>query len=211
MTRLRHLVLDDRGVSAVEFAVVLPLLLFFLFGIIDAGRFMWDYNRAEKATEVGARYAVVTDLVAAGLDTYSFAVSDGVTQGDPVPVANFDNASCNSATSPNSCDCVGGNVCGSIVYDGTAFSNIVGHMQAMYPGIQPTNVEIDYKNVGLGYSGDPNGPDVAPLVTVKLRDLTFQPIVCVLFGCSFDMPSFRTALTLEDGSNNGITPPRANF
>ena len=207
MTVMRHLLRDSRGVSSLEFTLVLPLLLFFLFGIIDAGRFMWDYNRAEKATEVGARYAVVTGVVPSGLDTYSFAVSDGVTQGNPVPTANFDIATCTEG----SCDCTGGGVCDAITYDGTAFNDIVGHMAAMYPGIQPANVEIDYKNVGLGYSGDPNGPDVAPLVTVRLRDLTFQPITCVLFGCSFSMPSFRAALTLEDGSDNGFDPPRANF
>ena len=192
-----------------EFAVVLPLLIFLLFGIIDAGRFMWDYNRAEKATAVGARYAVVTDLVPSGLYDYSFAVNDGVTQGDPVPIANFDSATCDSVT--GTCDCVGGNVCDDISYDSAAFTNIVDHMAAMYPGIQPANVQIEYKNVGLGYSGDPNGPDVAPLVTVQLRDVSFQPITCMLFGCSFAMPSFRAALTLEDGSNNGLNPPRADF
>ena len=52
---------DRSAASAAEFALVLPLLLLFLFGIIDAGRFMWEYNRAEKATQVGARVAVVTD------------------------------------------------------------------------------------------------------------------------------------------------------
>ena len=42
---------------------MLPLLILFLFGIIDAGRFLWEINRAEKATQVGARLAVVTDVV----------------------------------------------------------------------------------------------------------------------------------------------------
>ena len=57
---MRKLLHDRSGSSAAEFGIVLPLLLMFLFGIIDAGRFMWTYNHAEKATQMGARMAVVT-------------------------------------------------------------------------------------------------------------------------------------------------------
>ncbi len=45
----------------------LPLLILLLFGIIDAGRFLYETNRAEKATQMGARYAIVTDVMPAGL------------------------------------------------------------------------------------------------------------------------------------------------
>lgn len=187
---------DERGATAAEFALVLPLLLIFLLGIIDAGRYMWEHNRAEKATQMGARYAVVTEMVPSGLETYSFALSDGILAGEPVPIANFDRAVCNST----GCTCTGGAACGSAGYDATAFGNIVARMSAMYPPITDSNVEVEYRNVGLGYAGDPNGPDVAPLVTVRLTDLAFQPITFVLFGGDMAMPDFRAALTLEDGS-----------
>lgn len=190
---------DQRGASAAEFALVLPLLLLLLFGMIDAGRFMWEYNRAEKATQMGVRYAVVTNPVASGLTNYSFAVSGGVIAGDPVPVALFNNAVCDDA---DCTPCVGGAVCGSIGYDPLAFANLVARMSAMYPPIDADNVEIEYRNVGLGYAGDPNGPDVAPLVTVRLNGLQFQPISTLFFGVSLGMPDFRAALTLEDGSGN---------
>ena len=61
---LESLMRSDRAASAVEFAMVLPLLLLFLLGIIDVGRYMWALNTAEKATQMGARYAVVSDPVA---------------------------------------------------------------------------------------------------------------------------------------------------
>lgn len=206
MIRLRPMLRDDRGAGAAEFALVLPLLLLLLLGIIDAGRFMWEYNRAEKATQMGVRYAVVTNLVPAALTDYSFAVdeadADKVAAGDSVPIENFESASCNLIA----CDpCVGGDICANIGYDGDAFAAIVGRMKAIYPQISAENVKIVYRNVGLGFSGDPTGPDVAALVTVTLDQpprLKFQPIVTTLFGVSVPMPDFRASLTLEDGQGN---------
>lgn len=196
MIGLRAFVRDQRGAGAAEFALVLPLLLLLVFGIIDAGRFMWELNRAEKAAQMGARYAIVTDLVPAGLATYSFAFSDNIPAGDTVPTTNFDRALCNTTT----CTCIGGGICGALGYNAAAFDAIVDRMRMFYPQIADTNVTVEYRNIGLGYSGDPNGPDVAPLVTVRLTGLQFQPITLLLFGAAVPMPDFHTALTLEDGS-----------
>lgn len=189
------LVRDTNGASAAEFALVLPLLLVLLFAVIDGGRFLWEYNRAEKATQMGVRYAAVADpVLGSGFNDYSFSVSDAIPQGSTVPTANFDHAVCMQ----NSCTCVGGSVCGSVAYDGTAFGNIVQRMAAMYPPISGENVVVEYRNVGLGYAGDPHGPDVAPLITIRLQNLTFRPITCLVFACSIAMPSFRASLTGED-------------
>lgn len=192
----REFLRDRRGASAAEFALVLPLLILMLLGVLDAGRFMWEYNRAEKATQMGVRYAVVTEMVPAGLETYSFALSDGILAGTPVPAANFTSVECNTTN----CSPCTGSVCGVIGYDAAAFDAIVARMRLMYPMINDTNVRIEYRNVGLGYAGDPNGPDVAPLVTVRLTGLTFQPLSGMIFGANMAMPNFAAALTLEDGS-----------
>ncbi len=186
---------DERGASAAEFALVLPLLLLFLLGILDAGRFMWEYNQAEKATQMGARYAVVTEMVPEGLETYSFALSDGILAGNPVPLANFTSAECNTTN----CTPCTGSVCGSAGYDAAAFDAIVARMSLFYRPITDANVRVEYRNVGLGYAGDPNGPDVAPMVTVRLTGMTFQPLSTLMLG-SVTMPDFRASLTLEDGS-----------
>lgn len=187
MKRFRRL--DSSGASAAEFAMVLPILLLFIFGMIDAGRFMWEFNRAEKATQMGVRYAAVADMVPATLATYNFALSDGIPGGDPVPTANFSSTLCNTT----SCT-------GSWGYSATAFDNIWNRMRQMYPPIRDTNVTVEYTNVGLGYAGDPIGPDVAPLVTVRLTGMTFRPVTGMLFGVTFPMPDFAAAMTLEDGS-----------
>lgn len=187
MKRLRRL--DRSGASAAEFALVLPLLMLFIFGIIDAGRFLWEFNRAEKATQMGVRYAAVTAMVPATLATQNFALSNGIPGGDPVPTSAFDETICDDTSCTNGWG-----------YDGGAFGNIVDRMALMYPAISDSNVRVEYKNVGLGYAGDPHGPDVAPLVTVKLRNMTFQPTVGLIFGLSINMPDFAAAMTLEDGT-----------
>lgn len=189
MSRIFHrLMRDCRGASAAEFAMVLPLLLIFLLGIVDIGRLMWTWNRAEKATQMGVRYAIVTNFVPATLATQNFALSNGVPGGDPVPTSVFDSTTCDNVGCSNGWG-----------YDSTAFANIVARMNAMMPEITAADVVIDYQNVGLGYAGDPHGPDVAPLITVRLRNLDFEPIMFTLFGATINLPSFRAALTAEDG------------
>jgi hypothetical protein len=198
MTKFHRLLRDQSAAGAAEFALVLPLLIVFLFGIFDAGRFMWEYNRAEKATQMGARFAVVADPAASGLSTYSFSISGGIPQGTAVPTSSFDYAVCNDS----SCGTCVGSFCGNIGYSNTAFRNIVDRMKLMYPPIGYSNVEVEYRNVGLGFAGDPDGPDVSALVTVRLRNLTFQPITCLVFACSITMPDFRAGLTLEDATGS---------
>ncbi len=169
--------------------MVLPLVLLFIFGMIDVGRLMWTWNRAEKATQMGARFAVVTNMVPATLATQNFALSNGVPGGSPVPTSAFSTTTCDNAGCTNAWG-----------YDAAAFNAVVARMRLMMPEITAANVEIDYENVGLGYAGDPNGPDVAPLVTVRLRNMTFQPISLLVFNGTFNLPDFRSALTLEDGA-----------
>ena len=195
MSRCLAFLRDRRGASAAEFALVLPLLIILLLGMIDTGRFMWEYNQAEKATQMGVRYAVVTEMVPSGLETYSFALSDNILAGTAVPLANFTSAICDTS----SCTCTG-TVCGSAGYDAAAFDAIVARVRYFYGPVTDANVRVEYRNVGLGYAGDPNGPDVAPLVTVRLTGMSFRPLSTMMLGRTVTMPDFRASLTLEDGS-----------
>lgn len=205
----RRLLADRDGASAAEFALVLPLLTVFLLGTVDLARFLWECNRAEKATQAGARYAVVTDIVPAGLAAYSFSVSDGLLQGDPVPQANFAGASCISTAVTGkdataiSCSCIDGSCPWLGTASVAAFNKVAARMRLVFPRLTAANVEIRYEYSGLGYAGDPNGADVAPLVVVRLRNVSFRPVLMSFFKTnSISLPAFSASLTLEDGSGN---------
>jgi len=47
---------SDSGAEAVEFALVLPVLLTLLFGIISLGTVLYHYEMLVSATEAGCRY-----------------------------------------------------------------------------------------------------------------------------------------------------------
>lgn len=192
MTLLR-LLQNRAGASAAEFAMVLPLLLILLLGIIDGGRFMWEYNRAEKATQNAVRYAVVTAPVAGGVASADLVGVSQLKAGDPIPASLVPDITCNNS----SCSCSGcpGELPGT--YDGTAFNNIVAQVQRFEPTATAANVEVIYRGSGLGYAGDPTGPDLSPLVTIKVSGLQFTPITSLLFA-TFTKPDFSSTLTAED-------------
>jgi Flp pilus assembly protein TadG len=48
----------QRGASAVEFAIIAPLLFFLLFAIIDACAMLWVNLTMQHAVREGARYAI---------------------------------------------------------------------------------------------------------------------------------------------------------
>ena len=192
---------DQRGTAA-EFALVLPAFLILLFATIDAGRWMWFLGQAEKATMQGARYAAVTDMVPSGLASYSFAANGSVPQGDPVPQSLFPGVSCTSSQGTVSCVCfTGGNCPFPLTANDTAFTNIANTMRRMYGGIGKDNVRIDYTYSGLGFSGNPNGPDVDPIITVSLQRMQFRPLLLGTLG-AIGLPGTSHSLTQEDGKGD---------
>lgn len=50
---------DEEGAAVVEFALVLPILLFIVFGIIDFGRAFYTLNNIVSAVREGARYGAI--------------------------------------------------------------------------------------------------------------------------------------------------------
>ena len=55
------------GIAAVEFAIVLPLLVLMLFGTIEIGRILFDYQAASKSVRDATRYLTRIDAGLLGL------------------------------------------------------------------------------------------------------------------------------------------------
>ncbi|WP_241461749.1 TadE/TadG family type IV pilus assembly protein [Aurantiacibacter luteus] len=211
---LRALWRSDHGASAAEFALVLPTFLLFLLGTIDVGRFIWAVNESEKATQAGARLAVVSNTIPGGdigcaandnrtpgLQCYSFALASNVAQGSPVPKSLFPTITCSAPGGTLACTPTSAPF--SVVTAGNtaaqnAFGAIVARVNELQPRADADNVVVTYEWSGLGYAGDPNGPDVSPIVTVSVRGLAFRPIFLAGFG-TLGLPDQAYSLTLEDG------------
>jgi Flp pilus assembly protein TadG len=57
------------GAAAVEMAMVLPMVILFVFGIYEYGRFVFTYTTATNAVRDGCRYAIVnTQTLATSTD-----------------------------------------------------------------------------------------------------------------------------------------------
>lgn len=70
-----------RGATAVEYGLLLPALLAFVFGIIDVGRLLWTQTTLDRAVEAASRCAAI-DTVTCGtatqIQTYAVAQAYGL-------------------------------------------------------------------------------------------------------------------------------------
>ena len=141
---LRRLFSHTGGATAAEFGIVLPLFILFLLGIIDVGRWLWTYNHLEKATQMGARLAVVTNA-ALGTETAktglyaSYIGVGGLTQGDNIPASALGKITCTNS----SCTCTT-TPCPSVsAFNTNDFNRVADDMKLFYHEVQRSNVTIE--------------------------------------------------------------------
>lgn len=195
---LRRLVLDSSGGAAAEFALVVPVMLLFLLGIFDTGYYIWRVAEAEKAAQMGVRYAVVTNLVPSALTSTTFVGTtcsgSTLTPGDPICAAALGKITCGST---GSCSCTTA-PCPTLTRDAAAFDNVAARIRAFAPWVRPANIQLEYSGSGIGYAADPSIA-MAPIVTVKLVNLNIRPMTGFLFGARVALPTIVRSLTMEDG------------
>jgi Flp pilus assembly protein TadG len=122
----------QRGVAAVELAIILPLMLLIAAGIVEFARAFWYYNALDKASRDAARYvsmlsatdrADAAKVAAAFTTAKSLAVTEanGANVNPVVASSNIDitSAICPSAT--GNYDCVGVRVVDFSFLPGTLF------------------------------------------------------------------------------------------
>jgi Flp pilus assembly protein TadG len=208
----RDLFFEERGTTAAEFALVLPVALLLFFGIIDGGRYMWTVNRLEKAVQMGTRTAVVTGVVPTGLNSWDFTTSGvecpgvdssgnptsgPIDPGSTICAEALGTITCTraSAGADVTCTCTptaaGSGSCPSDLGTPNAeatgrFSRIVARMRVVERGLTDDEVRISYSGSGVGYAGDPVVDDDGN----ELVDAA--PTVTV----SVDRPGMRTLFLL---------------
>ncbi|HWM15244.1 MAG TPA: TadE family protein [Microbacterium sp.] len=74
------------GQSLVEFALVLPILLILMLGVLDFGRAIFAYNSVSNGARSGARVAIVNqdlDVITAAVEDEAFGLDDVDVSFDP--------------------------------------------------------------------------------------------------------------------------------
>ena len=74
----------QRGVAAVEFALVCAVFFTMLLGVVEMGRLLWTWNAATEATRLGARVAAVCDINEAHIKTQMIERLPSLTTGNIV-------------------------------------------------------------------------------------------------------------------------------
>lgn len=186
--------LDDKsGATLVEFTLVFTLMMLLTFGLIEFGVAFYQYNAAEKATAIGARYIATRGPVATGLGDCGPGVStSGQNAGTfcaSVSGATTWSRTCNAQAPASGCQ--------AAVLDA-----LVARMQQFAPNLEAQNVQVVLRGSGLGFVG--RGAAV-PLVTVRLTGLTYDFIALdELLGLGpMTMPTFDATIVGEDFNGAG--------
>ena len=77
VVRMRRYCGASAGTAAVEFVLVLPILALLLFGTVDLGRLLADYQTASQGIRDAVRYLSRADPAVLGIDCAAGSVDDG--------------------------------------------------------------------------------------------------------------------------------------
>ena len=168
----RRLLRDHRGNAAVEFALIVALFLTLVFGIVEVSIALFEWENAEKATQLGARLAVVS-APAVALPAGNAKASAANFNGEPCRLGacqDFGTLTCAN--------------CGSATFD-----YIFARMQEVYPRLQPGDVSIEYSYAGLGFVGGPTVPAVTVRVNRPFDFIVLDSLLDLLAGGTSGFPS----------------------
>jgi hypothetical protein len=187
---------DESGTAFLEMALMAFMMIVLTFSSVEFGYAWWQWNGAEKATQLAARLAVASDPLATELATFTCGTGSllpGAPCSTPGAVS-FGTITCSGAS--NSCS-------GGYTFNNTEFTRLVTRMQSIYPDVTPANIVVEYRDVGLGFVGRPRP---VPLVSVRLVDMTFNFIALSgLIPGPITMPEFRATLPGEDITTAGVS------
>lgn len=190
MRRFRSFRRNESGATLVEHTLVFALLMVMTFGLIEFGVVLYQYNAAETATSVGARYAATRGPFVSGLS--DCGVNTNASAGtwcSTVAGSNTWSVTCNAGAPAGSCQTA-------------PLTALVTEMQRFAPNIEAQNVQVIVRGAGLGFVG--RGSPV-PMVTVRLTGMQYDFIALddlLGFG-TLTMPGFDSTVVGEDLNSAG--------
>ncbi len=160
MRTLHKIVKDDEGATLVEFTVVAALLFLLTFSIMEFALILYQFNNAQKATQLGARAASSRALIP-DLDTYEDCwVSTSLEAGTACAEVQ------NSSFTPIVCTGGGTGICTS-----TGMAAVVAEMKRGFPKLNAADVTITFSPTQLGYEG--RGRPI-PAITVAINNIQYE-------------------------------------
>ncbi|KUJ85367.1 hypothetical protein AVO45_16600 [Ruegeria marisrubri] len=159
---------DTRGTALVELAIVLPLFLLLMFGVLEYGRLFWNSTMSQKAMQMAARLATVGPPLCAGVPTVHEIT-------DPPPANTQYGTLCRGTgvcATVAAVSCTLSNALDDGVYDGTYADRVWTSIEPLLPpGSSPSNVQFTYsQDPDLGFLGGP----YTPVVTAELVNVNFD-------------------------------------
>lgn len=180
---------NESGATLVETTLVFAMMMILTFGLIEFGLVLYQYNAAEKATAVGARFIATRGPVVTGLPDCGPGVNvSGMNAGATCPSTSWE-STCNASAPIGGCQA-------------TVLNALVVEMQRFDPNIEAQNVQVVLRGAGLGFVG--RGAPV-PMVTVRLTGMQYDFIALddlLGFG-ALTMPGFDATVVGEDLNGAG--------
>jgi len=199
--RFSSFIKSERAGVTVEFVAIMPAFMLLTFFIMEITIAVLWIGTAEKAAQLGARLAVVSNTAVAGLPPNNALFDVNFAFGQSCSIGACQSFATLTCTGGTGGDC-----------DSTNFDTIVSRMSDVFGLLrnlpQPAGdyVTIEYTYVGLGFAGGP----VVPSVTVTLSGVPYGTVMTTILGSFFGggsilemLPVISVTLTGEDLSTAG--------
>ena len=201
---------DEAGAAMIEMTIVVMLLFTLVLGFVDFGFAFYQWNAANKAVQVGARLAAVSDAVPEGIALEGLSPPSIGDVGNAVTAGRYHYRCTANVAGTASCTCVTGacidvtvDTAGQDAFDLILDGDAAGDaprpgMRDFFPGLEPNQIQIDYVATGLGYWPRPGG--AVPTVRVSIVNRTFQFFFLsgLLSFTPITMPDMLSTVTGED-------------
>ncbi|WP_170790679.1 TadE/TadG family type IV pilus assembly protein [Ruegeria lacuscaerulensis] len=198
---LKAVARNQRGAALVELAIVIPLFLFLIFGVVDYGRLYWSTTAAQKAMHTAARLATVGPPQCGALPA-THTLSGGAPANTRFGALCRNGGICAVPNLPAPCTLDTSTPYGARIW------NQIGPL--LPPGTDPQNVQFTYSHdTRLGFLGGP----YTPVVTADLINVDFNfvmplaglaalasgnPAVTSNTPNSISLPAMSTSVPAED-------------